>query len=50
MVFYDREKEIADLRKTEENSQQKAQMTIFMGRRRESIDATVANTTFYTYY
>jgi len=34
MRFYDREKEIADLRKTEEKSKKNAQMTIFMGRRR----------------
>jgi len=34
MEFYDREKEIADLRKTEEKSKKNAQMTIFMGRRR----------------
>jgi AAA+ ATPase superfamily predicted ATPase len=34
MRFYNREKEIADLRKTEEMSKDNAQMTIFMGRRR----------------
>jgi len=34
MEFYDREKEIEDLKKIEEKSKKNAQMTIFMGRRR----------------
>lgn len=34
MKFYNREKEIADLRKIEEKSKNNAQLTVFMGRRR----------------
>jgi len=34
MKFYNRDTEIADLKNIEEKSKNKAQMTIFMGRRR----------------